>query len=106
MERVYGCTTIVPVMDGWIEQWYGYVPARVKVNGNDAPFPIGGEINATGAPVSDTTVCEVPSLFVQVTVVPAFTVRVAGLNAKFLIATAFAAAAGAGVVAAGTVEPE
>jgi len=68
----------------------------VNVNGNDAPFAIEGEVNADGAPASDTTVCDVPSAFVQVTVVPAFTVRVAGLNAKFLMVIVFAPVAEAG----------
>ena len=36
---------------------------------------------------ADFIVCEAESLFVQVTVVPAFIVRDAGLNAKFWIVT-------------------
>ena len=65
-----------------------------------------GELNATGAPASDTISCDVPSSLVQVTVVPAFTVRVPGLKAKFRIVIAFPAdGAGVAPAAGGADEP-
>jgi len=61
----------------------------VNVNWYVAPVGSEPEENATGAPASDPIWCVAPSRFVQVTVVPAGTVRVAGLNAKFWMVTAF-----------------
>ena len=61
-------------------------------------------MNETGAPESETTACGTLSLLVQVTVVPDFTVSVAGVNANSLMAIVFPPGAGAGVAAAGTDE--
>jgi hypothetical protein len=55
-------------------------------------------VNATGVPGSEATWWGAPSWFIQVTVVPVFIVRVAGLKAKFLIAIWFDPPAVAGVV--------
>jgi hypothetical protein len=69
-------------------------------------------LKATGVPGSDAIWWGAPSWFVQVTVVPALIVTVAGLKAKFLIAIWFDPPAGArvvGVVAGGLwaeVQPE
>ena len=43
--------------------------------------------NATGEPGSEAIVCGAVSRLTQVTVVPVFTIRVLGLNAKSLILT-------------------
>jgi hypothetical protein len=61
----------------------------VNVCEKEAPAASWGEVNGTGDPASDTTVCGTLSSLVQDTVVPVFTVRVAGLNAKSLIAITF-----------------
>jgi len=73
----------------------------VKVNGNDDPVASDGEVNGTGALASDTTVCGALSSLVHVTVVPAFTVSVAGLNAKLLIVIVSAGPAGTGIAGEG-----
>jgi hypothetical protein len=98
---------IEPVMDGWIEQWYVYVPGWVKVNEKDAPVASGSEEKDTGEPVSDAMAWVGLSLFIQVTVVPVFTVRVEGSNAKFLIVIVIPpVGAGCGVAADGAGEVE
>ena len=61
-------------------------------------------MNETGAPESETTACGALSLLVQVTVVPDFTVSVAGVNTKSLMAMVFPAGAGAGVAEDGADE--
>ena len=54
-----------------------------------------GESNPeSNAPWSAVTVWVIESLFVQVTFVPVFTVRVAGLNVKFIIVTLLPVLAG------------
>lgn len=68
-----------------------------------------GEEKATGDPASEASWCGELSSLVQVTVVPAFTVSVDGLKAKFLIAMVFPPEAGVCVAAAegaGPVEEE
>ncbi len=95
------CTTTVPFIEGWIEQWYGYVPAWANDCENEAPVASWVEVNGTGDPASDAISWGALSSLVQVTVVPVFTVMVAGLNAKFLIVIAFAEAGGTGVAPAG-----
>lgn len=57
------------------------------------PLPTGFEEKA---PVSDTIVWDAVSLFVQVMVVPLFTVIVSGLNAKFSMVTELPTATGDG----------
>jgi len=98
-------TTTVPCIIGWIEQMYSNVPAFGKVNENVAPVPIPGEWNVVPSP--ETTVCGSSSLFVQVTVVPAGIVMLAGANAKLLMVTVFApaGASDAAGVAAGAEPP-
>jgi hypothetical protein len=98
-------TTTVPCIIGWIEQMYSNVPAFGKVNENVAPVPIPGEWNVV--PSLETTVCGSSSLFVQVTVLPAGIVMLAGANAKLLMVTAFApaGASDAAGVAAGAEPP-
>jgi hypothetical protein len=82
-------TTTVPFMLGWIEQWYGNVPAAVNVCENDFVGLMGLESHTF---VLDVDVCAVRSPLVHVTVVPAATVIEGGLKAKFLIETAPAVA--------------
>ena len=65
-----------------------------------APLASVSDLNAAGAPSAEVTVCGALSWFVHVTVVPGFTVRVAGLNAKFWMVTAAPLPEGAGAVAA------
>jgi hypothetical protein len=86
------CTAMVPVIDGWMLQWYAKVPAfrNTKVN---VPPRVSGPLSH--APDVAVVVCEAPSMFVHVTLSPTFTVSDAGVNAKFWIVTARAAASGA-----------
>jgi hypothetical protein len=69
------------------------------VNGYVPPFAIGSELNA---PASATMVWDAGSLFIHVTVVPVFTVRSAGLNAKPEIVTVLTPPGGAGVAITGS----
>lgn len=69
-------------MDGWIPQEYSKVPLLVKVKVKVFPLAMSGELK-----LSDLILCAAESLLVQVTAVPAFTVSVAGLNAKLSILT-------------------
>jgi len=80
-------TTTVPCIIGWIEQMYSNVPAFWKVNEYVPPVSIPGEWNVV--PSLETTVWGSSSLLVQVTVLPAGIVRLAGANAKLLMLTAF-----------------
>jgi hypothetical protein len=77
----------------------------VKVKVKDAPFARVSDEMTAGAPASETMVWGALSLFTHVTVEPAFTVRLEGSNAKFLIAMVFPppeeAVAGAGGAGAG-----
>jgi hypothetical protein len=89
---------MVPFMLAWIPQTYVNVPAVANVRVYDAPVP---SVSLVAVPSSHLTLCPAESWFVQVTVVPAFTVRLAGANAKFAIVTALPAAAGALAAALG-----
>jgi hypothetical protein len=75
----------VPVMSGWIVQMYRYVPALVNVTVYDCPLLSVGDLIV--APPCDVALCCTVSSLVKVTLVPGFTVRLAGENAKFLIVT-------------------
>jgi hypothetical protein len=80
-------TTTVPCIIGWIEQMYSNVPAFWKVNEYVPPVSIPDEWNVV--PSLETTVWGSSSLLVQVIVLPAGIVRLAGANAKLLMVTAF-----------------
>jgi hypothetical protein len=82
-------TTTVPVMNGWISQWYANDPAArmVIVREPLTKTPV------SQVPLFAVEVCETLSLFVQVTVSPTLTVTLLGTNEKFLIDTAALAAA-------------
>jgi len=73
----------------WIPQKYVYVPGVAKVRVYVAPV---ASVALPVVPSSHFTLCEGASLLVQVTVVPDFTVRLAGANAKFWIVMALDAA--------------
>jgi hypothetical protein len=75
---------IVPVMNGCIEQWYATVPAVENVWVKVWPFASADEVKELSLAA---TVCSVESSNFRVTVVPAGTVRVMGVNMKFLIST-------------------
>jgi hypothetical protein len=63
----------VAVIIGWTVQWYGNVPASVKVT---LLLPPGGIFPESQAPESLVAVCATPSEFFHVTVVPFGTVSV------------------------------
>src|ERR1700746_2087732 len=88
------CTTTEPVILGWMEQKYGYVPALAKVNENFSSVSSTLDLNTLSVL---TTVWGMSSRFVQVTVVPTATVRVAGPKLK--LSTFTSAVAGCGVFA-------
>jgi hypothetical protein len=77
-------TLIVPVMNGCIEQWYATVPAAANVWVNVWPLASAADVKELSFAA---TVCWVESSNFQVTVVPAETDRVVGVNMKFLIST-------------------
>src|ERR1700746_3964745 len=87
------CTTTEPVILGWMEQKYGYVPALAKVNENFSSVSSTLDLNTLSVL---TTVCGISSRLVQVTVVPTATVRVAGLRLKLSTFTSALAAFGGG----------
>lgn len=64
-------TLIVPVMDGWMLQWYGKLPTLLNVNENCWPVP---RLPLSQTAVSLVEVCVAPPVLVQRTVVPTFTV--------------------------------
>jgi hypothetical protein len=66
----------------------------------------GARFPLSKAPVSLVMVCVVESLFVQVTEVPALTVRVAGEKAKLARVTALPEAGGEDVVGEGVPYPD
>ena len=74
-------TSIVPFMFGWIPQWNGYEPATLNWSVVVAP-PANGSL--WHWPPSSTIECDALSPFVQVTLWPAGTLTVAGVNAKSL----------------------
>lgn len=95
-------TTTCATIEGWIEQWYAYVPAFLNVIENVPPLEIRPLSKLLSSAV---TVCVRP-WFVQVTVVPALTVTASGLYPKSTIdtvlgATAVGVAAGVAVGATG-----
>jgi hypothetical protein len=72
-------------MLAWMPQTYVYVPGVANVRVYVAPV---ASVGLPVVPSSHFTLCEGASLLVHVTVAPDFTVRLAGANAKFWIATA------------------
>jgi hypothetical protein len=72
-------------MLAWMPQTYVYVPGVANVRVYVAPV---ASVGLPVVPSSHFTLCAGASLLVQVTVAPDFTVRLAGANAKFWIATA------------------
>lgn len=76
---------MVPVIEGWIEQWYLDVPGVSNTNENVPSFAMLPDVKA---PESLVTVCAEGSAFVHVTRVPFATFNVEGSNANPLIATA------------------
>ena len=69
---------MVPVIDGWIEQWYGNVPfvANVKLK-----LPLGAILPESHTSVSETMSCVVASVFDQVMTPPCETFTGFGTNA-------------------------
>lgn len=57
-------TSITPVSEGCIEQWYGYVPGSSKECEKVWHWLSGPESNR---PISEVTVCSTVSLFLQIT---------------------------------------
>src|SRR5262249_22230450 len=84
-----GSTTTVPTMCAWMVQKYWNLPGVVKVNENLSPVSRACDLNRASL---STTVCGSSSLLIQVTVVPAGTVRAAGAKLKSRISIVFAAA--------------
>ena len=84
-------------MLAWIPQTYAYVPGVANVRVYEEPVASG---LLPAVPSAHLTLWVGLSLFVQVTFVPAFTVRLAGANEKFWIVMAFAPAVAAWLAAA------
>src|SRR5258708_1805748 len=76
-------------MCGCREQKYSYAPGVVNVNENLSPVSSAFDLNSL---VFEATVCGISSSFVQVTVVPAFTVMLCGAKVKLSIFTSVSAA--------------
>lgn len=72
----------MPVIEGWILQWYEKVPALVNVKEYDEPEDRSGDVHDTASPESELQVCVVESLLVTVTFAPRFTFNVAGEKEK------------------------
>src|SRR5439155_8298047 len=90
-------TTIVPVIEGWMVQWYGKFPVVLNVRRNVAP---GASVRSQ-SPVSDVVVWVVVAVvFFHTTVVPAMILSVLGMNAKLTTATPFVTVGVLGVGAA------
>ncbi len=75
---------MVPVIHVWIVQWYWYVPGVVRVIVNELPAArleslIEDSETPEGALVN-VTVWSVLSLFTNLTIVPAATLRLCGLK--------------------------
>ena len=77
-------TVIVAIIHGCGAQWYAKSPGLSKVYEKMPPCARSPDSNS---PVSELTVCGVPSLFVQQTVVPAGTVSVSGSYPKLMMST-------------------
>src|SRR5713226_10259740 len=76
------CTMTLPVIFGWIEQKYGYVPALLKVKENFSSVSSTLDLKT---PSVLTTVWGISSRLAHVTVVPTDTVNVAGPKLKLSI---------------------
>jgi hypothetical protein len=96
------CTTIVPVIPACSVHLYGYSPAVEKAYEKLAP---GATFPLAQTPSSETVLWITAPLFTQRTVVPAGTVRVAGVKELSDIDTAFGSAGGGGG-GGGAVPPE
>src|SRR5271168_2736585 len=94
------CTTTFPVIFGWIEQKYSYVPAFANVYVNFSSVSSTLDLNT---PSVLTTVWGISSRFVHVTVVPTGIVNASGPNLKLSIFTSITAAgvAAEGIAATG-----
>ena len=79
-----GLTMIFPTMYGWIVQIYGYSPGAAKVWEKVSSVSSAADLKV---PFLSPIRCGLSSSFFQVTVVPAVTVRVAGVKAKLSIST-------------------
>jgi hypothetical protein len=77
-------TVTVATMNGWGSQWYGKLPALLKVYENVSPCM---RVPERKTPVSELTVCGMSPLFVQQTVVPTGTVSMSSSYAKSTIDT-------------------
>src|ERR1700730_6496715 len=82
---------MVACMNGWIEQWYVYVPGCGNVVVKLAPGAISPESQAPSVLV---LVCATGSLLVNVIAWPGLTVIVVGANANLPMLTLAAPAAG------------
>ena len=82
-------TTMVPFIDGWIEQWYAYVPASgngmVLLVAPAAIWPV------SNAPVSDVAVWASGSAFCHVMLSPVPMIVFTGANPKFRMTTVWLA---------------
>src|ERR1700751_5364720 len=88
-----GLTMIFPAMYGWMVQIYGYSPGAAKVWEKLSSVSSAADLKV---PFLSPIRCGLSSSFFHVTVVPAVTVKAAGVKAKVSISTV------AGVGAAGT----
>jgi len=79
-------TTSLPFMNGWIVQWYEYVPAAGARTVVDAPESTVPESKLW--PSSAVTVCAVLSSFATLMRAPFLTRRVPGENLKLLMVIA------------------
>ena len=77
-----GLTMIFPTMYGWIVQICGYSPGAAKVWEKLSSVSSAADLKV---PFLSPIRCGLSSSFFQVTVVPAVTVRVAGVKAKLSI---------------------
>ena len=75
---------IFPTMYGWIVQIYGYSPDAAKVWEKVSSVSSAADLKV---PFLSPIRCGLSSSFFQVTVVPAATVRVAGVKAKLSMST-------------------
>src|SRR5450755_4395420 len=71
-------------MNGWIEQWYVYVPGWSRVTVKEPPVGISPE---SQAPVVLVAVCVIESVLVKVTAWPALTVMLVGEKANLSMVT-------------------
>ncbi|HUH78715.1 MAG TPA: hypothetical protein VLY83_02335 [Methanoregula sp.] len=80
---------MVPTIEGWIEQWYGYVPGSLNVTEKVPPGGSKSDANWMAELLSASTVCVALPSFTHVTVVPAFTVSDEGVKTKSFMAIVF-----------------